>query len=58
MYLLRTRFGVRAAAHTCVIAGLRAGVLPEASRRDIVGLDVVSDRNISPGSLIPTGRYG
>jgi hypothetical protein len=45
-------------AHTCVIAGLRAGVLPEASRRGIGGLDVVSHRNISPGPLIPPGRYG
>jgi hypothetical protein len=37
---------------------LRAGVLPEASRTGIVGLDVVSHRNISPGPLVPTGRYG
>jgi hypothetical protein len=49
---------VRAPAHTCVVVGLRAGVLPEASRRGIVGLGVVSHRNISPGPLIPTGRYG
>jgi hypothetical protein len=49
---------VRAPAHTCAIAGLSAGVLSEASRRGIVGLDVVSHRNISPGPLIPTGRYG
>jgi hypothetical protein len=39
-------------AHSSVIAGLRAGVLPEASRRGIVGLDVVSRRKISPGPLI------
>jgi hypothetical protein len=37
-------------AHTCMIAGLRAGVLPVASSRGIVGLDVVSHRNISPGA--------
>jgi hypothetical protein len=43
------RVVVRGPAHTCVIAGLRAGVLPEASRRGIVGLDVVSHRNISRG---------
>jgi hypothetical protein len=35
------RVFVRAPAHTYVIAGLRAGVLPGASRRGIVGLDVV-----------------
>jgi hypothetical protein len=51
-------YTVRAPAHTCVIAGLRVGVLPEASRRGIVGLDVVSHRNISPGPLISTGWYG
>jgi hypothetical protein len=49
---------VRAPTHTCVTAGLRGGVLLEASRRSIVGLDAVSHRNISPGPLIPTGRYG
>jgi hypothetical protein len=27
-------------------------------RRGILGLDVVSHRNISPGPLKPTGRYG
>jgi hypothetical protein len=49
---------VRAPARTCVIAGLRAVVLPEASRRGVVGPDVVSHRNLSPGPLIPTGWYG